>query len=276
MTKFRLAGPAALGAGLVLGLAGAPGEPARAAMSVIDGQNLAKNSQILSTVKKQQTQISDMLGLIRTMMTEMQGLHGGHGSKGKIVGLLARLLDFGGPADAIGVSSHLGPLVPSLGHVVEAVAEQGGEAGEAADFSTLEGARAFAETALTPGDAEDRKDLLAVAARRDAVYRESLQVALATGLHQRDSAARAPDRLAQLAERAAAAETAREQAAVQTAVLLALLDEMAASRGLAAARLTMEAADRIRRSPIGTAANENEAPALSTSQNILFTPPKGN
>lgn len=221
-----------------------------AAMSVIDHANLDRNTKILAESKQQSQQLKEILGRQKEIENQLGALRRGHGDAGGILGVIQDLLKIGA-GTPLGVSRAQDTLKPRFAKVEgkEVWADPNGAPSAEdpeADFTTLDSSRAFVDEQLITVRSGRLPDTTAVDRRRDLVYEDAVATSLALALQNRESAASAAERLRRLAEDAARAETAREDANAQKAIELAILDELMALRGLMAAQLALGAARDLR------------------------------
>lgn len=231
-------------------------------LPVIDHRNLSANNQILGIVAQQQRDI-------QTLLAHMHALRLGHGDQGSLSGMIhsvmrlidgsqrlggaARDLRGAGPPDyrkilpAVNTETLGLPILPADG----------------ADFATIAGARDFIRVALEPA-ARDSAAAAAIKSRRAGVYDEAITMALALAMHNRSTATQVPGHLEKLAEQAARASTVRDQQAASAAITLAVVEELAAIRGLLAAYVNMVAARELRDRGVeyGPATNAASPPGL--------------
>ena len=248
--------------------------PAFAAMPVIDASNIAHTSLTASRLGQQLAEVQKIFTNLKKQLTELSGMHSSFGLKGPVGGDIKELFAFGGSLDVLGTTRSYGPLAPDLDDVAE-IAEQllGKPPAAKPRFQTLDAAQKFTSQMLHPDEVVGRAGTDNVAARRRAVYQEAVLSATAVALHNRDSAAANADRVKKLAKTVGAAKTEREASAGRTAVLLAVLESLEATRALQASALNIAAAERLQNLPIRVGAGAL-SPGGAPSQTLLFTPKK--
>lgn len=213
-------------------------QAAWAAKPVIDHSNLRVNRQTADIVRQNQQTLS-------VILRNLDALRKGHGDAGFLEGLIhstMRLVE--GRQHLGGAARDLGGLAPpNYRELLRTGLQQVGlpEAASRPDFASVSGAQDFIRQTLEP-EARSSAQADVIRSRRVGVYGEATRMALALAIHNRQTATRVPERLAALAGQAARANTTRDQQAVNAALTIALIEEVAALRGLMAAFVHMEAA----------------------------------
>ena len=225
-----------------------PALAAEAAKPVIDHSNLRVNRQVQNIVQQQQRDI-------KVILRNLDALRQGHGDAGTLLALVQTGMQLmqDGKASLAGAARDLRSMAaPDFKQLLKQQAAPGVAALEAEagladlsaapqDFRTIAGARDFIKTALEPPVRNSSAALL-LKDRRHGVYKEAVDTSFALALHNRQTAAQAPEQLQKLASAASQAKTTRDQQAVQAALTVMLIEEVASLRGMFAAYLNMEAA----------------------------------
>ncbi|HIJ63193.1 MAG TPA: hypothetical protein HPQ04_10925 [Rhodospirillaceae bacterium] len=237
-------------------LAATAGGPAAlaAGVPVIDGAAVAEAAKTLQQMTEQVKQLNQMLGEMR-QVAETVGKSGQPTQAFQGV-----LLDSGLSRFAPTVQDLAGSLknTAAVGPGVQADTRKiSADLGTKPDFSSFTSARQWVKSELSVTRDADQTAILTARRARNLLAGEAAANALALALSIRGQMPAAADRAANLAGQAAAAKDVRGDLQANTAVMLAMQDEMARIQALMAAVLEVESAARL-------AGSDPMAPAAST------------
>lgn len=222
---------------LLLAIAG-PNPAGATGVPVIDAASVAEATKNLQQMTEQVKQLNQMLGEVQQIVLSV-------GKTGlPTLAFQAVLLDSGLSRFAPPVQD-LANSLTATAKAVDGVVSEGRALAGKADFSTFGSARQWVNQALTvPADA-DQTTTSAVRRARNLLAGEAAANAYAMALSARSQLPAASDRATTLANQAAQAKDMRGDVQANTAVMLAMQDEMARIQALMAAVLEVESAARL-------------------------------
>lgn len=267
LTRALCAGVALLAAGT--GIAMSSGGPARAQVPVIDGAAIAEAAKSAQAAAQQVQHLNSML-------QEVQGIMQSLGREGLPTVLLREGLAMGGLSDfaspvrdlvdggrAIwGVVEEGAAVYNSLNGILEETRRLKGQVaslGTSPDFSSVSSARDWVKRELTVTRDASATAVTLTRKARDVLAGEAAINAYALALSARDHVSRAVERTEALATQASGTSTLRDDVAANTAVMLAMHDQMVQIQALLASVLEVRAAAHLAESepfePAAAAAN---------------------
>ena len=248
----------------------AGGRPAAAAgVPVIDAGAVAEAAKTLQQTTEQVKQLNQMLGEVQQIVQSV-------GKAGlPTLAFQAALTDSGLSRFAPPVQE-LASSLKTTADAVDAVSKDGqalgrtfqadvqkisGDMNAKPDFSSFSSARQWVKSELTVARDADQTAIVATRRARNLLAGEAAANAYAMALSARSQVPAESDRAANLASQAAAAKDVRGDLQANTAVMLAMQDEMARIQALMAAVLEVESASRLADSDPVTGSAPPAAPA---------------
>lgn len=208
---------------------------ARAALAVIDNSNLAQNASTAARAAEQLIKMGEQLTQLQGLLKSV-GVTGGFGSAGDLGGILRT---GSGISGVLGRARGLESFVPDL----SPLQDMASKIGTAADISSVTDygrARRVIDDIFAISDKAQpylKGEGMQTAIRaRKGFHQTSAADAVALAAQSRNGLAQAGVRVGKVAAAATAAETMREQIAVNTAAVLLAVEEIQQLRGLVAAQ----------------------------------------
>jgi hypothetical protein len=242
-------------AGLVV-TALAAATPARAQVPVIDGAAIAEAAQTAQAAAEQVQHLTSMLQEVQGIMRSIgqEGLptvllREGLDQVGGLSGFAAPIRDLvDGGAAVWGAAQEGMTVYNSLQDILGEARRLKGQAeslATAPDFSSVASAHAWVKQELTVARNASASTVALTRRAREVLAGEAAMNAYALALSARESVSRAAERTEALAEQAASTQTLRSDMAANTAVMLAMHDQMVQIQALLASVLEVRATDHM-------------------------------